>query len=60
MKDDQVKYVKLENSEGVLTKRYFHAWRKREFVYELKKAGFDNIRIIKEKTDNNVIAICIK
>ncbi len=53
--------------KNIMTKRYFHAWTKKETINELQKAGFTAIKILSSaekrvdgKKDPNLIAIAIK
>jgi ubiquinone/menaquinone biosynthesis C-methylase UbiE len=52
-------------SGEIKTSRYFHAWRKREIIFALKRAGFTSVRLtdyIKHdpKSGRNLILICTK
>src|SRR3989344_7302292 len=58
MKDDQVKYVKLENSEGILTKRYLLSTQMNLLRILKAVKGYHQIRLkeLKLKTSllNNI------
>ena len=54
-----------DGSGKIITKRYFHAWRKAELRNTLKKVGFEIVRVSlyfkrDKKVGNNLIAIARK